>query len=161
MELCPKNSIPKIARFEVAREYLFRTVSQMSVWPRMSEAEFSLRYGASPEDIEKVRAFVDGRGLEVLEIHSARRTIMVRGNVAKMNAAQSVVASTACKHFIVHRFPPRPIASFARNRSEKSSLIGNRSWCAPSGRDLIHSISDVSEGRCRALMVAARHTAST
>jgi kumamolisin len=56
----------------------------------MSEAEFSLRYGASPEDIENVRAFVDGRGLEVLEIHSARRTITVKGNVAKMNAAFGV-----------------------------------------------------------------------
>ena len=57
---------------------------------RMSEAEFSFRYGGSLEDIEKVKAFVDGRGLEVLEIHSARRTIIVKGDVAKMNAAFGV-----------------------------------------------------------------------
>jgi kumamolisin len=59
-------------------------------WSRMSEAEFSSQYGASLEDIEKVKAFVDGRGLEVLGIHSARRTIIVKGDVAKMNAAFGV-----------------------------------------------------------------------
>jgi kumamolisin len=57
---------------------------------RMSEDDFVRQYGASPEDIDKVKGYVASQGLEVLEIHPARRTIVVRGTVAQMNAAFGV-----------------------------------------------------------------------
>ena len=57
---------------------------------RMSEADFARQYGASPDDIDKVKAFAVSHELDVLESHAARRTIVVRGTVAQMNAAFGV-----------------------------------------------------------------------
>jgi kumamolisin len=56
----------------------------------MNDAEFSFRYGASPDDIAKVTDFAMGRGLKVVATHSARRTIVVKGDVRTMNAAFGV-----------------------------------------------------------------------
>jgi hypothetical protein len=57
---------------------------------RLSEDEFARQYGVSPEDIDKVTAFATSRGLAVLETRAARRTVVVRGTVAQMNAAFGV-----------------------------------------------------------------------
>jgi Pro-kumamolisin, activation domain len=57
---------------------------------RLSEDEFARQYGASPDDIDKVRAFATNSGLRVVETHAARRTVVVRGTVAQMNAAFGV-----------------------------------------------------------------------
>ncbi len=55
--------------------------------PRLSESEFAARYGASPEDIEKVSTFARAQGLTVDAVHAARRTVVVSGTVAQFNRA--------------------------------------------------------------------------
>jgi kumamolisin len=55
--------------------------------PRLSEAEFAARYGASPDAIEKVSAFARAQGLTVDETNAARRTVVVSGTVAQFNRA--------------------------------------------------------------------------
>jgi Pro-kumamolisin, activation domain len=57
---------------------------------RMSAEEFARTYGASQEDIDKVTEFVRNAGLNVVEVHPARRTVIVSGTVAQMNAAFAV-----------------------------------------------------------------------
>src|ERR1700751_6194322 len=42
---------------------------------RLSEGEFARQYGASPDDIDKGRAFATNSGLRVVETHAARRTV--------------------------------------------------------------------------------------
>lgn len=54
---------------------------------RLSIDEFAGNYGAHPDDIKKVTEFAEKSGLEVLEIHPARRTIVLSGSVLKMNEA--------------------------------------------------------------------------
>jgi kumamolisin len=48
------------------------------------------RYGADPADLEKVEAFARAHGLRVVESSAARRSVILRGNVAQMNAAFGV-----------------------------------------------------------------------
>ena len=57
---------------------------------RMSDDDFALLYGASPEDIEKVTTFAEKHNLKVIETHAARRTIVVQGAVEQMSAAFAV-----------------------------------------------------------------------
>ncbi|MGH9635155.1 MAG: S53 family peptidase, partial [Candidatus Angelobacter sp.] len=57
---------------------------------RMSADEFASKYGALPVDIEKVVAFAKSQGLEIVETHPARRTVVVSGTVAQMSKAFAV-----------------------------------------------------------------------
>jgi len=57
---------------------------------RLSERDFSARYGAEPAEIEKVADFARGHGLTVDETHAARRTVVVSGTVAQVNQAFNV-----------------------------------------------------------------------
>jgi kumamolisin len=58
---------------------------------RLSESAFSGRFGAAPEEIEKVAAFARAHGLTVDEVHAARRTVGVSGTVGQFNRAFNVV----------------------------------------------------------------------
>jgi kumamolisin len=57
---------------------------------RLSEPDFSARYGAEPAEIEKVADFARGHGLTVDETHAARRIVVVSGTVAQFNQAFNV-----------------------------------------------------------------------
>jgi|FEC22Drversion2_1045045.scaffolds.fasta_scaffold00388_33 Pro-kumamolisin, activation domain len=57
---------------------------------RMPNEEFARLYGASPQDIDKVRDFATSHGLAVLDSNAARRTVVVRGTTAQMNEAFAV-----------------------------------------------------------------------
>jgi len=56
----------------------------------LSREDFAARYGASAVDLDQVAAFATGAGLAVVERSVARRTVVVRGTVAQMNAAFGV-----------------------------------------------------------------------
>ena len=58
--------------------------------PRLSETEFAARYGADPDEIEKVRAFARAQGLTVEETNAARRTVVVSGTVGQFSTAFEV-----------------------------------------------------------------------
>jgi kumamolisin len=57
---------------------------------RMSRTEFAARHGADPNEIEEVEAFAKSNGLEVIESHAARRSVVVRGSVAAIEKAFAV-----------------------------------------------------------------------
>ncbi len=58
---------------------------------RLSSAEFALKYGAHQNDVDKVVEFANGANLKVVEIHHARRTVIISGTIAQMNSAFKVV----------------------------------------------------------------------
>jgi len=62
--------------------------------PSMSEDEFAAKYGAAPEDVEKVTQFVKAHGLTILQSHLARRTVVASGTVAQMSSAFLVQLGT-------------------------------------------------------------------
>jgi kumamolisin len=57
---------------------------------RLSRTEFAARHGADPKELEAVAAFAKSNGLEVLETHPARRSVVVRGTAADMSKAFDV-----------------------------------------------------------------------
>lgn len=57
---------------------------------RLSESEFAARYGAEPEEIERVADFAHRHGLTVDEANAARRTVIVSGTVRQFNASFNV-----------------------------------------------------------------------
>jgi kumamolisin len=54
---------------------------------RIERAEFAERFGADPDDIKRVEDFAAEHGLEVVEAHTARRTVVVRGRLADLASA--------------------------------------------------------------------------
>ena len=54
---------------------------------RLPTEEFARKYGADPADIDRVAEFVRSHGLEVVETHTARRTVIVSGTVAQFSDA--------------------------------------------------------------------------
>src|SRR5262249_42009911 len=52
--------------------------------------QFEETYGAAKDDMDKVAAFADAHGLAVVDESLARRTIVLRGTVAQVNAAFGV-----------------------------------------------------------------------
>jgi kumamolisin len=56
----------------------------------MSREEFAQRHGADPADFSAVRAFAAVSGLNVVQEHAARRTMVLSGTVAQFNAAFAV-----------------------------------------------------------------------
>ncbi len=57
---------------------------------RLSRTEFAARHGADPKELEEVAAFAKSNGLDVLETHPARRSVVVRGTAAAMSKAFDV-----------------------------------------------------------------------
>lgn len=53
----------------------------------LSRQEFADQYGAGDADLQKVAAFGREHGLTVVESNAARRSVVLRGTVAQMNAA--------------------------------------------------------------------------
>jgi kumamolisin len=56
----------------------------------LSRQAFADRYGADPADLQKVEAFARAHGLTVVESSAPRRSVVLRGTVAQMNAAFGV-----------------------------------------------------------------------
>jgi subtilase family serine protease len=56
----------------------------------MSQEEFASKYGAHPDDLERVVEFARSAQLIVLEANAARRTVVVTGTVAQVNKAFGV-----------------------------------------------------------------------
>jgi kumamolisin len=56
----------------------------------MSREAFAQEYGAAPADLGKVESFARAHGLAVVEQSAARRSVVLRGSVAAMNAAFGV-----------------------------------------------------------------------
>jgi kumamolisin len=57
---------------------------------RLSRAEFAASHGADPAELESVAKFARTHGLEVLETHQARRSVVVRGSAGAINKAFAV-----------------------------------------------------------------------
>src|ERR1700761_8108632 len=57
---------------------------------RLSRTEFVSRHGADPKELAEVAAFAKANGLEVVETHAARRSVVVRGTAADMSKAFAV-----------------------------------------------------------------------
>ena len=57
---------------------------------RLSRADFADMHGADPKDLAAVEAFARSNGLEVVESHRARRSVVVRGTAAAVRKAFAV-----------------------------------------------------------------------
>jgi len=55
--------------------------------PRLSEAEFAKKYGASNQDIKKVTDFASKSGLKVEDTNAAQRSVVVSGTAEQMSKA--------------------------------------------------------------------------
>ncbi len=53
----------------------------------LTPANYAARHGAAPADMKAVEAFARSHGLEVTESHAGRRSVVVVGTAAQMNAA--------------------------------------------------------------------------
>src|SRR5579862_4114775 len=53
----------------------------------VARGEFAARYGAKPEDVERVEAFAQQFDLTVVSVDLARRTVVLAGTIASMNEA--------------------------------------------------------------------------
>jgi len=56
----------------------------------LARADFEVRHGADPDDIAQVEAFAGANGLRVVEVSSARRSVVLSGTVAALSAAFGV-----------------------------------------------------------------------
>jgi hypothetical protein len=56
----------------------------------LSRAELASKYAAAAADMEQVAGFARSKGLTVLEVHAARRTVAVSGTVAQLSDAFAV-----------------------------------------------------------------------
>jgi hypothetical protein len=83
--------------------------------PRLSAEEFASRYGASPEDIEKVTDFAGKQGLTVESTDAARRAVVVAGTVEQMSKAFAVGLDTY-EHEVVARRGDKPVTEQYRGR---------------------------------------------
>jgi len=82
---------------------------------RMPADEFAAKYGALPTDIDKVVAFARAQGLEVVETHPARRTVVVSGTVAQMEKSFAVKLGRY-EHEVVRRHGEKPRTETYRGR---------------------------------------------
>jgi kumamolisin len=57
---------------------------------RFTREELAAKFGASPQDLERVAQFGEEYGLKVVESSIARRTVVLSGTVAQMNRAFAV-----------------------------------------------------------------------
>lgn len=83
--------------------------------PRLSAEEFAAKYGASPEDLEKVADFAAEQGLTVEEANAARRSVVVSGTVEQMAKAFAVALDTY-EHSVARRHGDKPRKERYRGR---------------------------------------------
>jgi kumamolisin len=83
--------------------------------PRMSDDEFAAKYGAAPDDLQKVTAFAKAQGLQVVETNAARRSVVVSGTVAQMNKAFAVTLGRY-QHATVRGRAAKPQTEIYRGR---------------------------------------------
>ena len=57
---------------------------------KISRSEFAADYGADPKEMEQVASFAKSHGLEVVESHPGRRSVVVRGSASAMGKAFAV-----------------------------------------------------------------------
>lgn len=76
-------------------------------WPHaaMSRADYADHHGADPDDVKRLRAFIDQHGMRELDCHMDRRTLHLSGSVQSMNEAFKVdigkfASEPAGAHFI-------------------------------------------------------------
>jgi kumamolisin len=71
----------------------------------ISREEYEQQYGSSTADLDSVRTFAAGHGLTVVESDAGRRTVVLSGTVAQLNAAFGVELQqfhTGAKTYISH-----------------------------------------------------------
>jgi kumamolisin len=61
---------------------------------RLPQAQFAEKFGAAEDDLAAVTRFAQAQGLEILDRNAARRSIVVSGTVAQVNAAFGVTLNT-------------------------------------------------------------------
>ena len=61
---------------------------------RLPAEEFARKYGAHDDDLAAVRRFAEAHGLEVLDSHAARRSIVASGTVAQFNETFAITLNT-------------------------------------------------------------------
>ena len=82
---------------------------------RMLEDEFASKYGAAPDDIDRVTKFANEHGLTVVESNAARRSVVVSGTVAQMSKAFAVTLGRY-QHTVVRRLHEGPRTEIYRGR---------------------------------------------
>ncbi len=70
---------------------------------RLSLDEFAAKYGAHPDDINKIVAFVEKNGLQIIESYPARRTMVVSGTVEQINKAFAITLKRYEHKVVKHR----------------------------------------------------------
>ena len=61
--------------------------------PQLSEEDFAAKYGAAPNDINRVAEFARSHGLAIVESNAARRSVIVSGTVTQMQETFAVTLS--------------------------------------------------------------------
>jgi kumamolisin len=79
----PAGPLDESARAEVTL-VLRRRAELPDDAPVLTPAELAERYGADPADVERVRAVLAGRGLEVTAVHAGSRRVKVAGTVGDL-----------------------------------------------------------------------------
>jgi kumamolisin len=82
---------------------------------RLPSDDFAALYGASPGDISQVTNFATSHNLTVVESNAARRTVIVSGTVAQMNAAFAVELGSY-QHEVTRRPGDQPQTETYRGR---------------------------------------------
>jgi kumamolisin len=75
-------------------DHAYYTRTPPSQRRRLPEAQFAEKYGAAEDDLAAVTRFAEAAGLEILDRNAARRSIVVSGTVAQINAAFAVTLNT-------------------------------------------------------------------
>ena len=82
---------------------------------RLSLDEFAEKYGAHPDDIEKVIQFAEKNGLKIVGTHPARRTVLVSGTVEQFNVAFAIKLARF-EHKVTKRRGEKPSTESYRGR---------------------------------------------
>jgi kumamolisin len=71
-------------------EHVKKLAKREDVGGRLSREQFDQQFGAEAADIRSVRKFAEAHGLAVVQEHAGRRTVVLSGTVAQLNAAFGV-----------------------------------------------------------------------
>jgi kumamolisin len=88
----------------------FFATTPLDMRGRMTPDEFAAKYGAAPDDIDKVTQFAQAHGLSAVETNTARRSVVVSGTVC-------MVAANPCEP---RTEPAPPAASLLRRHGRVS-----------------------------------------
>ncbi|SRR5579875_202913 len=110
----PAGPLDESARAEVTL-VLRRRAELPDDVPVLTPAELAERYGADPADVERVRAVLAGRGLEVTGVHPGSRRVKVAGTVGDLARAfgttlrQVASPDPAGRGTVTHRYREGPL----------------------------------------------------